>query len=413
MLKKIVLLWMFLGTFGAMIACGEGEQGIRFWDNVVWDQVVRKAVEQKKAIFVDCYTSWCGPCKILAKQVFPLREVGDFFNSNFVSVKYDMEKIEGLVFNKTYKGEVKNYPTMLVIDPVSGKILHKFVGKRSPEELIFEAKQGLKKQGEASLEKRYKAGKRDFPFIKDYILSLSLSGQKERLVEVIDCYFNENDSFDELLKNEQKWKFFSAYLYNFQSDFVQYVIKNNRRFERLSFVNKDELSKQLRLRVWEGASELLKMTLEDGKLVPFREDSALREMVGKSLNLLPQLMWRASDVAMVKLYDRLVSRDWHGAFELLTYMQVFELEQALRGNYWNVCAYIAEQSRDRELTTKILKCVKKEQAVGETKVPNFNKYDYISFIQKQLGDKEGAKASMKMYKKFRAEKNKLFKKKTS
>lgn len=413
MLKKIVLLWMFIGTFGATIACGEGEQGIHFLDNVAWDQVVRKAVEQKKTIFVDCYTSWCGPCKILAKQVFPLREVGDFFNSNFISVKYDMEKTEGLAFNKMYKEEVKNYPTMLVIDPVSGKILHKFVGRRSPEELIFEAKQGLRKRGETSLEKRYKVGERDFPFIKDYILSLSLSGQKERFVEVIDRYFNENDSFDELLKNEEKWKFFSVYLYDFRSDFVQYVIKNNRKFERLPFVNKDELAKQLRSRVWEGANELLKMTLEDGKLVPFREDSALREMVEKSLNSLPQLMWRENNVAIVRLYDRLVSQDWRGAFELLTYMQVFELEKALRGNYWNVCAYIAEQSGDRELITKILECVKKEQAVGEKKVPNFNKYDYISFIQKQSGDKEGAKASMKIYKEFRAEKDVLFKKKTS
>lgn len=154
--------------------------------------------------------------------------------------------------------------------PNRGKILHKFVGRRSPEELIFEAKQGLQKRGEASLEKRYKAGERDFPFIKDYILSLSLSGQKERLVEVIDRYFNENDSFDELLKNEEKWKFFSTYLCDLRSDYVQYVIKNNRRFERLSFVNKDELSKQLRFRVWECANELLKMTLVDGKLVPFR-----------------------------------------------------------------------------------------------------------------------------------------------
>ena len=408
--KKIVLLWMFLGTFGAMIARGEGEQGIRFLDNVAWKQVVSKAVEQKKVIFVDCYTSWCGPCKILAKEVFPLREIGDFFNLNFINVKYDMEKTEGLAFNETYGEEVKNYPTMLVIDPVSGKILHKFVGRRSPEELIFEAKQGLKKQGEASLEKRYKAGERDFPFIKDYILSLSLSGQKKRFVEVIDCYFNENDSFDELLKNEEKWKFFSAYLYDFRSDFVQYVIKNNRKFERLPFVNKDELSKQLRSRVWEGVNELLKMTLEDGKFVPFRKDPELREMLGKSLTLLPRLAWRENDVAIVRLYDRLVSRDWRGAFELLTYMQVFELERALRGNYWNACAYIAEQSGDRELTVKILESMKQEQALGEKKVSNFNKYDYISFIQKQLGDKEGAKASMKMYKEFRAEKDKLLKK---
>lgn len=397
---------MFLGAFGVVMAQTEEEKGIRFLDNVAWKQVMEEAIVQEKMIFVDCYTSWCGPCKMLAKQVFPLPKVGEFFNAKFVNVKYDMEKPEGVALNKLYNGEVKNYPTMMVIDPRSGEILHKFVGKRSAEELIFEAKQGLTKRGEKSLDERYTVGERDFLFIKDYVLYLSLTKQQERLVEVIDRYFTENESFDVLLKDGEKWKFFSAYLDDFQSDFVQYVIKNFSRLGGLSFVNRDELLRTLAFRVLEGSNRLVKMCLEDGQLVPFKEDPELREMLGKSLQLLPTLTWRENNVALVKLYDRLIAKDWDGAFELLTYMQVFEFDKVLRGNYWNVCAYIAERCGDRKLQRKILASMELTRQEG-MKMPSFNKYDYEAFVRLQMGDKKGAEEAMAKYKERQAKQDRV------
>ncbi len=35
-----------------------------------WSKVLKKAKKENKLIFVDCYTSWCGPCKMMAKDVF-------------------------------------------------------------------------------------------------------------------------------------------------------------------------------------------------------------------------------------------------------------------------------------------------------------------------------------------------------
>ena len=46
-------------------------------------------------IFLDAYASWCGPCKMLQKNVFTKKAVGDFYNSKFINVKMDMEKGEG------------------------------------------------------------------------------------------------------------------------------------------------------------------------------------------------------------------------------------------------------------------------------------------------------------------------------
>jgi len=87
----------FLFIFSlAILSVGHAKaQGIVFHDNTPWADIVKMAEEQDKLIFIDCYTTWCGPCKVLAREVFPQQKVGDFFNPNFICVKYDMEKGDG------------------------------------------------------------------------------------------------------------------------------------------------------------------------------------------------------------------------------------------------------------------------------------------------------------------------------
>ena len=67
-------------------------QGIAFEPVRSWKKVVEKARKESKLVFVDCYADWCGPCKQLASQVFTRKEVGDFFNSHFVSIQLNVEK---------------------------------------------------------------------------------------------------------------------------------------------------------------------------------------------------------------------------------------------------------------------------------------------------------------------------------
>ena len=52
-----------------------------------------------KPCIIDFYTTWCGPCKVLAAKVFPQKEVGDYFNPRFVSLKLDMEKVDEWLAN--------------------------------------------------------------------------------------------------------------------------------------------------------------------------------------------------------------------------------------------------------------------------------------------------------------------------
>ncbi|MFR7824172.1 MAG: thioredoxin domain-containing protein [Odoribacter splanchnicus] len=101
-MKRIVLFICCAFTLFHFVSAQN--EGIRF-EKPEWKQVVRKASKEKKLIFVDCYTSWCGPCKELAKNIFPQKVVGDFYNRHFVSTKVDMDKdAMAAVRKKSYSG---------------------------------------------------------------------------------------------------------------------------------------------------------------------------------------------------------------------------------------------------------------------------------------------------------------------
>lgn len=120
----------------------DADHGIQF-DNKDWKHAVSEAKKQNKLIFLDAYTSWCGPCKLLKKNTFTDSSVGNFFNKNFINITIDMEKGDGIELAKKY--EVNAYPTLLLLDS-AGNIVTYTKGYLSPEQLVDFGKYGLAKQ---------------------------------------------------------------------------------------------------------------------------------------------------------------------------------------------------------------------------------------------------------------------------
>ena len=108
-MKKILIL-------GTALLCGflcrVAAQGVEFRD-LTFGQALEQARTENKLVFMDCYTSWCGPCKNMLKNVFTLPEAGEFMNAHFVCVKYDMEKGEGIGLKKQFA--VRAFPTFFII----------------------------------------------------------------------------------------------------------------------------------------------------------------------------------------------------------------------------------------------------------------------------------------------------------
>lgn len=97
-------------------------------------KAMKQAQESGKLIFIDVHTSWCGPCKEMAKTTFTDSEVGSVFNERFINLKIDAEKdADGPMVSKAYS--VSAYPTLLFING-EGKLVRKLVGKQSKEKLL-------------------------------------------------------------------------------------------------------------------------------------------------------------------------------------------------------------------------------------------------------------------------------------
>ena len=129
-MKKLIFLFLTLGVlFGEASA---QNRSIQFKEGN-WESLLQQAKKENKLIFLDCYTSWCGPCKMLAKTVFTNDTVADFYNKHFICAQMDMEKGEGPELAKRYN--VRAYPTLLYVNK-EGKLVHNVVGFQKPSKLV-------------------------------------------------------------------------------------------------------------------------------------------------------------------------------------------------------------------------------------------------------------------------------------
>jgi len=170
-------------------------QGIEF-EHGTWKEVLEKAKQTNKPIFIDVYTSWCGPCKKMSKEIFPLAEVGKVFNANFVCYQIDAEKGEGIEIAKKY--EVTSYPTYLFIK-ADGTLFSRSVGSMEAEKFIAVSKTAIADMNDpkplSEWEKEYVVKKNDSTFMLDYINKRSKLGKST--TQLFDEYLA-------LLPNDQR-----------------------------------------------------------------------------------------------------------------------------------------------------------------------------------------------------------------
>ncbi len=193
-MKTSALILSFL-TFSLL----SFSEGITF-EKGSWKEAVAKANAERKIIYLDVYTSWCGPCKRMAKNYFPDEEVGVAYNKNFISISIDAEKGEGIEIAKKYN--VNGYPTNLFINPQNEEIIYKTMGMPSD-------KNGFMKNGEtavaekndpmkpADYERRFLSNNYDETFLRSYLTkSKRLDLNNDKLLDVFVNKYSAKQSID-------------------------------------------------------------------------------------------------------------------------------------------------------------------------------------------------------------------------
>lgn len=171
-----------------LLAIAGFSQGIEF-EHGTWKEVLARAQQTNKPIFVDVYTTWCGPCKMMVKDIFPLEEVGKVYNAGFICYQIDAEKGEGIEFAKNY--EVKAYPTYLFIK-ADGTLFFRALGSMPAKNFIAVSNMALSEMNDPKSlsvwDKEYVEKKNDPKFLVDYMNKRSKQGLSNSIL------------FDEYLK---------------------------------------------------------------------------------------------------------------------------------------------------------------------------------------------------------------------
>lgn len=229
-MKKIVLLCLLF----PIIVLAQ-EKGTHFEYGLSWKQVKEKARVENKFLLVDCYTTWCGPCKYMSSAIFPQEKVGDFFNRNFVNVKVQFDK------TKEDSEEVKNwyadadiirtefkveaYPTFLIFSP-EGKLVHRIVGASKAEEFIAKAEKGLQPESQYyTLLKKYDSDYKSPEYIKQLIFAADEAYYKEKAEKLASEYLATQKD----LYTKANLEILSRFIKNSKSLGFQTILKNQKK----------------------------------------------------------------------------------------------------------------------------------------------------------------------------------------
>lgn len=190
-MKKI--LPIFLVLFSIII----NAQGINF-EKDTFKNILEKAKKENKLVFLDAYTTWCGPCKMLERNVFTQKEVGDFYNAHFINAHFDMEKGEGIDLAKKYS--VFSYPSLLFING-DGVVVYRTAGYVGPAEFVTLGKTAINPENKLENKlAKFEAGESNPDFLIDLIKN-SYNTDFSFAKKVSERYF-QNKKSEELTKDD-------------------------------------------------------------------------------------------------------------------------------------------------------------------------------------------------------------------
>ncbi|NJW53134.1 thioredoxin family protein [Salinimicrobium oceani] len=147
-MKQYILILLVLA---AIVTTGNAQE-IKW---MTMNEALAAQKKQPKKIFLDAYTTWCGPCKMLDRNTFTNEDVIKYINKNYYPVKFNAEGTEEIKyrdftftnpdFDPNRKGrnsthqfaramKITGYPSLVFFDE-KGELIGPIPGYRTPHQL--------------------------------------------------------------------------------------------------------------------------------------------------------------------------------------------------------------------------------------------------------------------------------------
>ncbi|MBK0380478.1 thioredoxin family protein [Mucilaginibacter segetis] len=232
-LRKFYIFFILLFPFAVFAQNG----ATHFEHGLSWAEVKQKAKKEHKYIYLDCFTTWCGPCKYVTNTIFPQPKVGNFFNKNFLTVKVQFDKtnedneevrswyLDAANLAKDYS--INAYPTFLVFSP-DGEMVQKIVGAGEADDFISFANKALNPKTQySSLLKKYNAGNREPEVLKALTVAVATANEVNLMNKIATEYLETQKD----LYTKPNIKFIENYTTNSKSKGFEIALKNPQKID--------------------------------------------------------------------------------------------------------------------------------------------------------------------------------------
>ncbi|WP_312823515.1 thioredoxin fold domain-containing protein [Epilithonimonas sp.] len=359
------------------------QQSIKFEDSD-FATILAKAKSEKKIVFLDAYAAWCGPCKLMERNVFTDKNVAEYYNKNFINAHFDMEKGEGP--NLASKYGIRSYPTLLFLNG-EGEIVGKELGYIKTEEFLELGKKNNKPSlVNTNLKDEFLKGKLDQAGLLNFI-NLYASKDPVLAKQASEKYFaNKKD------------KEFSGEEVNALLNFTQSVDDANYK---VFVANKEGITKLLpenNYKQFDSYLKLMKLvtsatdektkTIDDAKILKDGEGLFSKEELIKSLNLYKLNYYSAHD--NFPAYEK-------------TALEYYKNPEEFNANELLAAAItISERSKDVKSLQAATRWAEKVVMSSE----NYDSASILAELYSKIGKKDEAKMFAEMAINFAKEENK-------
>ncbi len=180
-----------------------------FDENISWEQAKLTAKEENKYVFLDIYTTWCGPCKQMDLDVYGKDSVAKLLRENFIPIKVQMDStssddnyikswyVASREINNKY--HIEGYPSFLFFAP-DGRLVYKDIGYKSLKDFIKLIKRARDPQNLLYYDilEDYKKGKKSYGSMNELAIYVKNIMQNKALAIKIagDYKYNYLDKLD-------------------------------------------------------------------------------------------------------------------------------------------------------------------------------------------------------------------------